>query len=178
MLLLAHVGITLGMAKGIQKVMEDQGIKGITEWIDLRLVIIGSILPDIIDKPLGGIIFKETIGNGRIYSHTLLFLLFLLVVAAYVWSKYSKPGMLVVAGGCIVHHILDGIWLYPGTFLWPAYGWAFPKGNPENWLQLWLNLLTEPRYFLQEVIGGIIIICFVKNIVSRRQFVKFIVNGR
>ncbi|SFG22655.1 LexA-binding, inner membrane-associated putative hydrolase [Desulfotomaculum arcticum] len=177
MLLLAHVGITLGIAKGIKKTMKYRGNE-LAENIDYRLVILGAMLPDIIDKPLGGVIFKETIGNGRIYSHTLLFLLFLLAVAAYFWSKYRKIGMLVVAGGCIVHHILDGMWLYPGTFLWPANGWAFPKGNPENWLQLWLNLLTEPRYLLPEVIGGIIMLCFVKNIVSWRQFVKFIANGR
>lgn len=178
MLLLAHVGITLGIAKGIKWAMKHLGINELAENIDYRFVILGSMLPDIIDKPLGGIIFKETIGNGRIYSHTLLFLLFLLAVAAYVWSIYRKPGMLVVAGGCIVHHILDGMWLYPGTFLWPAYGWAFPKGNPENWLQLWLSLLSEPGYLLPEIIGGSIIIFFVKDLVSRRHFFKFIVNGR
>ena len=178
MLLLAHVGITLGIASSIKKVIEYRGTKGIREWIDYRLVILGSMLPDIIDKPLGGIIFKETIGNGRIYSHTLLFLLILSALGVFAWGKYRRSGLLVVAGGCIVHHILDGMWLYPGTFLWSAYGWAFPKGDPENWLQLWLNLLTEPRYFLPEVIGGIIILCFVKNLVFRRQFVNFIVYGR
>ncbi|GBF33915.1 hypothetical protein DCCM_3026 [Desulfocucumis palustris] len=178
MLLLAHIGITLGMARGIKKVMEYRGTKGISEFIDYRLVILGSILPDIIDKPLGGIVFRETIGNGRIYSHTLLFLLFLSALGALVWCKYRKTSMLVVAGGCIIHHILDGMWLYPHTFLWPAYGCTFPKGHPENWFQLWLNLLTEPRYFLPEVIGGIIILCFVKNMVSRQRLVKFIVNGR
>lgn len=177
MLLLAHVGITLGIAKGVKKALKHFGINELAKNIDYRLVILGSVLPDIIDKPLGGIIFKETIGNGRIYSHTLFFLLFLSALAAYLWLKNRRPGLLVVAGGCIVHHILDGMWLYPRTFLWPAYGWAFPKGHPEKWLQLWLNLLNEPRYFLPEVIGGIIILCFVKNLFSRRKFVKFI-NGR
>lgn len=178
MLILAHVGITLGIAEGIQKVMEYRGAKGVREWIDYRFVILGSMLPDIIDKPLGGIIFKETIGNGRIYSHTLLFLLFLSALGAFFWGKYRRPGLMVVAGGSIIHHILDSMWLYPGTFLWPIDGWAFTKGDPENWFQLWANLLTEPRYFLPEMIGGIIIISFVKNLLSRRQFIKFIVNGQ
>jgi hypothetical protein len=51
--------------------------KNLQKIIDYRLVLIASILPDIIDKPLGGVILKESVGNGRIYAHTFLFLLFL-----------------------------------------------------------------------------------------------------
>jgi len=163
MLLFAHVGITLGIARSIKKVMKNRGIKEIPVLIDFRLVILGSMLPDIIDKPLGGLIFKETIGNGRIYSHTLLFLLFLSALSTYIWCKYRRPGLLVVAGGSIVHNILDGMWFYPETFLWPVYGWTFPKENPENWPQLWLTLLSEPDYFLPEIIGGVVIIFFINK---------------
>ncbi len=178
MLLLAHVGITLGIAKSIKKLMDYRGPKKIHEWIDYRLVILGSMLPDIIDKPLGGIILKETIGNGRIYSHTLLCLLFLSALGAFVWSKYRRPGLLVVAGGYIVHHILDSMWFYPETFLWPIYGWTFTKGDPEHWLQLWVNLVTCPKYYIPEILGGIIIIIFVTELVMSKSLYYFIVNGR
>jgi hypothetical protein len=38
------------------------------DW-DIRLLILGSLLPDLIDKPLGHIILPEN--NGRIFAHTL-----------------------------------------------------------------------------------------------------------
>lgn len=43
--------------------------------LDLRLVIIGSMLPDLIDKPLGIYLMGNTLSNGRVLSHTLVFLL-------------------------------------------------------------------------------------------------------
>ena len=45
--------------------------------IDIRVLLIGSLLPDIIDKPLGYLFFRETFSNVRIFSHTLLFLILL-----------------------------------------------------------------------------------------------------
>ena len=130
MLLLGHTGITLALAKGI--ITSRKG-KRFSELVDYRLVLIGSMLPDIIDKPLGGLILKDTLGNGRIYAHTLIFLLLLFGIGIFFWVKYKRPEMLVLAGGSFVHHILDGMWRFPGTYLWPFYGWSFPKGDPEGW---------------------------------------------
>jgi hypothetical protein len=42
---------------------------------DYRFVLVGSMLPDIIDKPLGQLVLRNLMSNGRIFSHTLLFLL-------------------------------------------------------------------------------------------------------
>ena len=57
------------------------GTKGKPAWfdalarrVDIRLLAIGSLLPDIIDKPVGQVFFRGTFSDGRIFSHTLLFL--------------------------------------------------------------------------------------------------------
>lgn len=176
MLILAHVGITLAAAKSLEKIMARRGISNL---LDYRLVLVGSMLPDIIDKPLGGLILRETLGNGRIYSHTLVFVLLLLGTGIFFWYKFRRPGFLVLAGGSIVHHILDGMWLYPETFLWPAYGWGFPKGDPEGWLQLWLgNLLTDPWVYVPEVVGGIIICYFAIGLFRQVGVKEFIRTGK
>lgn len=176
MLILAHVGITLAAAKSLEKVM---AYRGIYNFLDYRLVLVGSMLPDIIDKPLGGLILRETLGNGRIYSHTLLFVLFLIGTGIFFWYKFRRPGFLVLAGGSIVHHILDGMWLYPETFLWPACGWSFPKGDPETWLQLWLgNLLADPWVYVPEVVGGIIICYFAAGMIRGKGLKEFFRSGR
>ena len=43
--------------------------------LDYRFLLIGSLLPDLIDKPIGGIFFYQTFQNGRIFAHTLCFTL-------------------------------------------------------------------------------------------------------
>jgi len=36
------------------------------------------------------------------------------------------------------------------------YGWSFPKGDPEGWFWQWVeSLLTDPRVYGPEIIGGI-----------------------
>ena len=46
---------------------------------DLFLLVVGSLLPDIIDKPLGLILYHG-FGNGRLYAHTLLFNVSMLLI--------------------------------------------------------------------------------------------------
>lgn len=178
MLLLAHVGTALGVTKGLDKILRSRGMKEYTEAIDYRLVFLGSMLPDIIDKPLGGLVFRETLGNGRIYCHTLLFLLFLFIPGLYVCLKYKRMGLFVLAGGSTIHCILDGMWYFPETFLWPVYGWRFPPGDPESWLQLWGSLLTQPNYYIPELLGGVIVIIFFTELVRRKNLYRFIASGR
>lgn len=168
MLLLGHAGITLGLTKGLEKYLSCRGMKNLTGLIDYRLVFLGSLLPDIIDKPLGGLVLRETLGNGRIYSHTLLFLFFLIIAGKFACFKYRRPGLFVLAGGSTIHCILDGMWRSPETFLWPVNGWTFPKGDPENWLRLWADLLTYPDYYLPEILGGTIILIFFTSWLHER----------
>lgn len=50
-------------------------ISPIGKWLDYRLLVLASMLPDIIDKPLGQVFLKDTFNYGRIYGHTLVFVL-------------------------------------------------------------------------------------------------------
>jgi hypothetical protein len=62
--------------------------------MDYRLIIVGAILPDIIDKPIGMLLFRNFFSNGRIFCHTLLFLVILTAAAVYLYRKKGKPGLL------------------------------------------------------------------------------------
>lgn len=169
MLLFGHLGITLAAAKTFEKVMLSQGKKKFTELIDYRLVLLGSMLPDIIDKPLGGLIFKAALGNGRIYAHALIFLLLLAGLGIFFWVKHKRPGVLVLAGGSLIHHILDSMWRFPKTYLWPFYGWYFPKEDPEGWLKQWVeSLLTNPEVYIPEIIGVIVLFYFLGKLAYQK----------
>ena len=74
----------------------------------LGFVLLGSMLPDIIDKPLGELRFG-TPAMGRTIAHTLLFLL-LLGMAAYYLSDLRLASL---AGGVMAHLLLDFMWDSP-----------------------------------------------------------------
>jgi len=178
MLLFGHLGITLAAAQTFEKVMLSQGKKRFSDLIDYRLVLLGSMLPDIIDKPLGGLICKETLGSGRIYAHTLLFLLLLFGLGMFLWLKLQRAGVLTLVGGSFVHHILDGMWRFPKTYLWPFYGWSFPKGDPEGWFWQWAeSLLTDPWVCVPEIIGAVFTLYFFFTLHARKQVGEFIKSG-
>lgn len=169
MLLFAHTGITLGTAKVMARAAGWRE-KGLPVQLDYRLVLIGSMLPDLIDKPLGGVILS--LGNGRIYSHTLVFLLVMLAAGLVVWFWKRKSGGLVLAGGTALHHILDFMWQAPETYLWPLYGWSFPMGDAGDWLSLWLAKLTEPQVLIPEVIGLLILVAFACELLQQHKHIK------
>lgn len=120
------------------------GISAFVKRQDLRLLLLGSLLPDIIDKPVGHFFFRETLSNGRIYSHTLLFLL-IISLGGYLLYRRGHLWLVTLAIGTFWHLILDEIWLSPRTLLWPFFGTAFQKLAIDNLLTRWLyGLLHNP----------------------------------
>ena len=75
MLIFGHIGLTIAIIYTFQRIR----FPGLD--LDYRLVILGSLLPDIIDKPIGYIIFQKYYENGWIYGHSLLFSLVLLILS-------------------------------------------------------------------------------------------------
>ncbi len=82
MLLFGHLGITLGVYLGLGTF-----ISRLRVIIDPRYLAIGALLPDLIDKPIGRVIFASTLANGRIIGHTLLFTLLIALTGAPVREK-------------------------------------------------------------------------------------------
>lgn len=147
--------------------------------IDIRLLLIGSLLPDIIDKPLGVFLLRDTFSSGRIYSHTLLFLIFISAAGFLLYRSYRKNWLLVLSFGTLVHLLLDEMWFEAETLLWPLYGFAFERRDLNNWLQWqWNEVLTEPGVYIPEIVGGAILILLVWVVVRNRKVFAFIRNGK
>jgi hypothetical protein len=145
---------------------------------------LGSMLPDIIDKPVGHLFFSGFFhSNGRIFSHTLIFLLLVLAVglAVYFISRSRAPETsnsklktgnylgLVTAFGVFMHLVEDQMWQTPQTLLWPFQGWAFPPGGDitaGEWLSaIWQGLLSDPTTLFSEIIGFLFTVYVVLMIV-------------
>ena len=194
MFLFAHTGITLGAAMLAQGAVlrcstnknPDDGTKRklslsvitkeLTRNIDIRFLIIGSLLPDIIDKPLGAFHF----GDGRSIAHTLLFFLVFITAELLIYLKNKNNTGMVISAGILTHLILDSMWRNTKVLIWPFNGSHFiASNNTANWFNIWAEMLVkEPKVYIGEAIGFLILAYFVWWLVKQKKVTKFIKNGR
>jgi membrane-bound metal-dependent hydrolase YbcI (DUF457 family) len=174
MIFFGHIGITLLLAFLIFNII-------LKKKIDYRFLVVGAVLPDLIDKPIGQYLFYSTFHNGRIFAHTILFVVLLVLLAAFLWRKYRFAGAGVLALGAIAHITEDQIWQEPVTAFWPLLGWQFPKLDITDYSSYILNaLLHVPNAYVPEIIGLVIIAGFVWRFeLYRPERVKaFVRTGR
>ena len=188
MLILSHAGITLGAAALLAgavnnrhsswKTWLSRPLSSLSKYTDIRFVVIRSLLPDIIDKPVGQYIFRETFGNGRIFSHTLIFLVLISAAGLYLYQKRHIVWLLTLAVGTFVHLVLDEMWLVPETLFWPFMGFTFPRIEYEVWLSnMFKGLISNPAVYVPEIIGLIILLWFGLALVVRKKVMLFIKYG-
>ena len=206
MLLFAHTGITLGtgllmislsdryftriVARPLKSSIASQEAnrhegnrilkrESLSHYVDLRLLLIGSLLPDIIDKPIGTFFLRGTFSNGRIFSHSLLFLVMISLIGFYLYKHRTKTWLLVISFGTFTHLILDQMWRDPHTLLWPAFGFTFEKGDVSEWIPSLIHALwRDPGVYVPELLGLAILVWFTWSLVRRRRVSSFLRFGR
>jgi uncharacterized YccA/Bax inhibitor family protein len=145
-------------------------LPGLRSRLPARWLLLGCLLPDLIDKPLFyGLLWAEghadaVIRGSRSVGHTGVFLLALIAVAAigrwtWLWA---------VAAGVATHLALDiggelitgagpetSIWL---AIFYPLFDGRFPRANFSSMLEH-LRLTAENVYVLiGEIVGGAILL--------------------
>lgn len=203
MLFFAHCGITLGTVAALDYARRslhkpaqlavghdnptsakasNPGHGASLNAVDYRLVLLGGILPDVIDKPLGTL-FASTFGSGRLFCHSLLFVLLITLFGLYLYRR-GKLWLLTIAFGCAIHLALDEMWLMPRTFVWPLYGLSFEKLDPESYVWsldyvgMLINwLFTDPHVLVPEIVGTVILLGLVWRLVRGKKVHHFIRVG-
>lgn len=84
--------------------------------VDYRLVMVGALLPDVVDGALGG--------AGPLHSVTAAGLVLLAVMLATRHRRILRRHLLAVPFGLFLHLLLDGLWTRPAVFWWPFLGRA------------------------------------------------------
>ena len=183
MLLFAHTGIALGAATAVAAAAnrheKTSWLASLSKYLDIRFLIIGSMLPDIIDKPVGQYLFRETFQNGRIFSHTLLFLVLVTIIGVIVYKKSKNVWGFSLAAGVLAHLLLDSMWATPGTLFWPFMGWGFTTVELGDYAgKILRELISDPRIYIPETIGLIIIVWFSITVIRKKQVAALLKTGR
>ncbi len=161
-------------------------LRSLTERMDLRILFLGSMVSDVIDKPIGRAILKETYDNGRIYAHTLLFLVAVTAIGLYLYRRKRSSAGMVFSLGVLTHLFLDAMWFRPRTFFWPLLGLSF--GEYPTDLYSWSGIqavmdkvVANPAMALMalpEVMGALVLVWFVWHLVKSRHVYAFLRCGR
>ena len=145
--------------------------------IDVRLLLIGSLLPDIVDKPLGQYLFRDIFNTGRILCHTLLFVVLMTLVGLLLHRSRGTGWLLVLAFGSLAHLILDEMWLTPRTLFWPFLGLTFERIELTDLTTFLIDSLSEPTVFIAELVGATILIWLFTVLARNRTVWAFIRHG-
>ncbi|MDD5311771.1 MAG: metal-dependent hydrolase [Dehalococcoidia bacterium] len=149
--------------------------------VDYRFILLGSILPDLIDKPIGSVIFTQAFNNARIFAHTLLFLFVAIVIGFVVFRIQKKLWGYCIAFGIFTHLVLDAMWLEPVTLFWPFLGFTFNQYQEMGWSFLFNlmleNLFAKPEVYISEIIGFIILAFFSMKTITEKKVQTFFRNG-
>jgi inner membrane protein len=157
---------------------ETIGLKSLTEFLDIRVLILGTILPDIIDKPLEFL----NIGDGRMIAHTLLITLVILITGFYVYLNHKKTWVLAISIGMVTHLLLDQMWQTPQVLFWPLFGWAFPTSDHiffyKQIFWWWNAFIKYPAVKIPEFVGLGILLASTIVLIGQGRLKSLLVKGK
>ncbi len=149
--------------------------------MDLRWVLAGSLLPDLIDKPIASILFHDTFRTDRIVAHAVVFpvVLMFIVMAATSRGTSLRRGLISLVIGVFVHLILDGAWTSPEAFFWPLFGLDFPPVAGSDFATLLGDMLESPWVWLGEAAGlGYLLFLWRRYLAEQGAIAAFRSDGR
>ena len=135
-------------------------------------VVVFSLLPDLLDKPLYWVGMSNSNGS-RCYGHTLAFSILVVVIARFFPRPFRN-----VALACPLHLLLDRMWLYSESLLWPIdvnslrllSAWFYEHGFSYILEIRWAHHQWETICdFGGEVFGFVILATFIKHTWFRRN---------
>ncbi len=171
---LGHLGLTLALVLVARRGFADFRV-------DYRLLLVGALLPDLIDKPLSLVLGVA----GRNVAHTLLFTLilsFFLLLRSRPTLRSRKAlwvaPLLAFAIGSGTHLLLDRMWALPEILLWPFLGLAFPL-DPFDPLSL-LEGYQDPYVLIGDVVGAAVLgyVVWRHRLYRWGNFLRFLRRGR
>jgi inner membrane protein len=138
-----HAGATIAIAR--YSFRDDR--------MDLRMLLLGALLPDLIDTPIG-LAFYDTFRGVRLFTHGLV-LAAVTMIGVVLATRRGRPRKtwMPLAIGLLFHILFDAMWLDPETLWWPLLGTSFTPAGAETAGVYVLSVLTDWKVWGPEAIG-------------------------
>lgn len=169
-MILWHLGGTLAI---VRYVFRDPNM-------DLRWVLLGSVLPDLLDKPLGAVFFNDQFETHRLMGHALVFPVLGLFAVLGLTKRGSalRKGLIGVVIGSLVHLVLDGAWIDAEAFMWPFFGLDFPAVADSAIGPLLERMVKDPLVWAGEAVGlGYCIYLWRRWLSDEGEIRRFVAEG-
>jgi hypothetical protein len=124
---------------------------------------IGSVLPDLVDKVLGRVIFSSSLDNGRIFFHSLVIVLLFFIIGLIVWKYYQSFSFLVVGFGVLIHQVVDLMWRDPVTWLYPLLGPYLADFTPDYFQQAIVAELASVTEWIFFIAITVLVLVLYRN---------------
>ncbi len=122
--------------------------------VDVRFLLLGALLPDLIDMPIGTLILMDRFSTSELWAHSLLAASFYMAAVLITTRRGRRRRAWMALGvGWLFHLLLDGMWLNGDVFLWPFLGWDLPSASSPFWPEAWQRALADPWRWALELIG-------------------------
>lgn len=162
-----HAGATIAIAR--YSFRDDR--------MDLRILLLGALLPDLVDTPIG-LAFYDTFGGVRLFTHGLVLAAATMVGVVFA-TRRGRPRKtwMPLAIGLLLHVLLDAMWLDPETLWWPLLGTSFTAAGPETAGSYVSAILTDWKVWAAEAIGIIYLAylwsaAHLSDEATRREFLR------
>ena len=147
--------------------------------IDYRVVAVASLIPDLIDKPLGRVLFRDEFQSGRLIGHTLLFNLAFFCLLFFMRGRAKRQFTLIPLAS-LLHLAEDGMWNEPKIFWWPLFGTTFPRFPGDGGFWSMFDPRLHPGAYVQEAVGLAVIAWLLAShgLLNRDGVRSFLRTGR
>jgi hypothetical protein len=98
--------------------------------VDHRVVVLGALLPDLVDAPFGGARVLHTVAAGAALLAVVMLATRGRRHSVRARSRHARRRWLFLPVGMFLHLVLDGMWTRTHTFWWPAFGWSLTGPLP------------------------------------------------
>lgn len=115
--------------------------------VDYRMIVLGAVVPGVVDWVAHATGAQTPDGRG--VAHSFLSPVAVAFVVLLFTRGTVRLSLFGVAVGWLFHLVADGMWQYPRTFLWPAFGTELTFAGADAGAA---GLFEEPRRHLATLV--------------------------
>jgi inner membrane protein len=146
--------------------------------IDYRLILVGALIPDLIDKPLIFAVNPHFVNSSlRSVGHSVVGAVAMFAIVWVITKGWQRASTLSFGFALAAHLVVDRMWEMPEVLLWPTLGYVLPEQNIpfSHW---WRNHFERPPTTLIDLVGIALLVLVVGRVTVSRSTIRFLKTGQ